>query len=118
MNGVAMAPVCHALGDPTRWQILTVLGDGDASASMLADRLPVSRQAIAKHLEVLQAVGLVESSKVGRQVHYRVLGAELSATARRLEAIGDRWQQRLERIKGIAEDLESGADPLITGGAE
>ena len=45
-----------ALGDETRWSILAALGEGDASASALAGRLPVSRQAIAKHLAVLQEV--------------------------------------------------------------
>jgi DNA-binding transcriptional ArsR family regulator len=105
MNTETLIPVFHALGDETRWQILSTLGEGDASASALAAKLPVSRQAIAKHLEVLEEVGLVTSRRVGRQVQYQVLGAELSATARTLEAIGDRWQQRLEQIKEIAEEL-------------
>jgi len=58
--------VFGALADETRWSILVALGEGDASASALAGRLPVSRQAIAKHLAVLQAAGLVEPVRVGR----------------------------------------------------
>ncbi|RCK71001.1 MULTISPECIES: ArsR/SmtB family transcription factor [Desertihabitans] len=104
MNEVVVA-VCAALGDETRWSILTALGEAPASASALATRLPVSRQAIAKHLEVLQRVGLVEPVRVGREVRYQVLGSELSATARRLEAIGVAWERRLADIKAIAEDL-------------
>ncbi|MGA4508004.1 ArsR/SmtB family transcription factor [Propionibacteriaceae bacterium G1746] len=97
--------MCSALGDETRWSILTALGEGDASASALARRLPVSRQAIAKHLAVLHEVGLVETIQSGREVQYRVVGAELSTTARRLEAIGIEWDRRLAAIKQIAEGL-------------
>jgi predicted transcriptional regulator len=100
-----LVPVCAALGDETRWSILTTLGEAPASASALAARLPVSRQAIAKHLEILHRVGLVEPVPVGREVRYQVLGSELSATARRLESIGNAWEQRLADIKTIAEGL-------------
>ncbi|MBN9189655.1 MAG: helix-turn-helix transcriptional regulator, partial [Microbacterium sp.] len=68
-------------------------------------RLPVSRQAIAKHLAVLEAVGVVESETVGREVRYRVLGSQLAETARRLDAIGAEWDRRLAAIKRIAESL-------------
>ena len=94
-----------ALADETRWSILQALGEGDASASALAGRLPVSRQAIAKHLAVLQEVGLVEPVKAGRELRFRVIGAELSATAQRLDAIGRDWDRRLAAIKEIAEGL-------------
>jgi DNA-binding transcriptional ArsR family regulator len=94
-----------ALGDETRWSILEALGEGDASASALAGRLPVSRQAIAKHLAVLEEVGLVEPVRAGRELRYRVLGAQLSATARDLDRIGAEWDRRLAMIKQIAEGL-------------
>ncbi|MDJ0334045.1 metalloregulator ArsR/SmtB family transcription factor [Salinibacterium sp. G-O1] len=100
-----LVPVFAALGDETRWSILAALGEGDASASALADRLPVSRQAIAKHLGVLQQVGLVESVRVGRELRFRAVGAELSVTARKLDAIGAEWDRRLSAIKAIAESL-------------
>ncbi|MFF1573413.1 ArsR/SmtB family transcription factor [Leifsonia sp. NPDC058292] len=100
-----LVPVFAALGDETRWSILAALGEGDASASALAGRLPVSRQAIAKHLAQLQEVGLVEPVRAGREVRYRVVGAQLSATARRLDAIGIEWENRLAAIKAIAESL-------------
>jgi DNA-binding transcriptional ArsR family regulator len=101
----SLVSVFAALGDETRWSILAALGDGDASASALAERFPVSRQAIAKHLTVLADVGLVEPVRVGREVRYRVVGAELDATARRLDEIGRRWESRLASIKEIAEKL-------------
>jgi DNA-binding transcriptional ArsR family regulator len=98
-----MVPVFAALGDETRWSVLAALGEGDASASALAGRLPVSRQAIAKHLAVLEEVGLVEPVRVGREVRYRVLGAQLRDTASRLDAIGAEWDRRLATIRDIAE---------------
>ena len=105
MSTIALVPVFAALGDETRWSILVALGEGDASASALAGRLPVTRQAIAKHLSVLQQVGLVEPVRVGRELRYRVLGAQLSETARRLDRIGAEWEGRLAAIKRIAEGL-------------
>ncbi|WP_374314494.1 ArsR/SmtB family transcription factor [Microbacterium sp.] len=105
MTTEALVPVFAALGDETRWSILAALGVGDASASALAGRLPVTRQAIAKHLAVLQEVGLVEPVRVGREVRYRIVGSQLSATARRLDAVGVEWDRRLAAIKEIAEGL-------------
>ncbi|PUB26085.1 ArsR family transcriptional regulator [Promicromonospora sp. AC04] len=101
-----------ALGDETRWAVLEALADADPAAgltaSALAARLPVTRQAIAKHLVVLEAAGLVDSRAVGRERRYRALGAELTALGRRLERIGDAWEARLGRIASIAEHLERG----------
>jgi DNA-binding transcriptional ArsR family regulator len=107
MTGGVPAPtrVFAALADDTRWDILVLLGEADLSASALADRLPVSRQAIAKHLAALQAAGLVERVPAGREVRYRAIGAALSAVGRRLEEIGARWDARLDEIKRIAEAL-------------
>lgn len=103
MSSATLVPVFAALADETRWSILTSLGDGDASASALADRLPISRQAIAKHLALLEQAGLVEPIRAGRERNFRVVGAELSATARQLDAIGREWDHRLAVIKEIAE---------------
>jgi len=105
VSTATLVPVFAALGDETRWSILAALGEGDASASALAGRLPVSRQAIAKHLAVLEEVGVVEPIRVGREVQYRVIGSQLSTTARRLDAIGAEWDRRLAAIKQIAEGL-------------
>ncbi|MET8468748.1 metalloregulator ArsR/SmtB family transcription factor [Streptomyces sp. NPDC006422] len=95
--------VCAALGDATRWEILTRLGRGPLSASALARELPVSRQAIGKHLDVLREVGLVESEQRGREVVYVAVGARLGALARELDRIGRSWETRLLRLKQLAE---------------
>jgi DNA-binding transcriptional ArsR family regulator len=96
--------VFNALGDDTRWAILQQLGEADLSASALAGRLPVTRQAIAKHLAVLADAGLVEPVRVGREVRYRALGARLTETARALEAVGAAWDRRLDALKRLVED--------------
>jgi len=101
-----LVAVFAALADDTRWSILAALGEGDASASALAGRLPVTRQAIAKHLSVLQAAGLVEPIRVGRELQFRVLGSALGETARRLDAVGAEWDRRLAAIKRFAEAME------------
>lgn len=100
----ALAPVFAALADDTRWQILTRLGERPASASALARRLPVSRQAIGKHLDVLKAAGLVESAMEGRELVFRPLGGRLSQVAAELERLDRVWDQRLTRIKLLAEE--------------
>jgi DNA-binding transcriptional ArsR family regulator len=102
-DAATMPRVLSVLADETRWRILSEIGAADLSASALAGRLPVSRQAIAKHLAVLAEAGLVESVRAGREVRYRALGARLSTLANELEAVGRRWDRRLEVIKSIAE---------------
>lgn len=79
------------------------LGHRPASASALADELPISRQAIAKHLKVLTDVGLVVATRVGREIRYEAVGARLSEVARRLDGIAAGWERRLARIKDVAE---------------
>ncbi len=66
--------------------------------------LPVSRQAIAKHLEVLAQVGLVEGQRHGREVVHHPVGARLSELGRDLQRIGEVWEHRLAGIKRIAEE--------------
>jgi len=106
-----LPPMCAALSDPTRWEILTRLGQGAMSASALARVLPVSRQAIGKHLEVLREVGLVESEQRGREVVYLVVGTRLSSLARELDRIGRSWESRLLRIKQLAEQPDQDPPP-------
>ncbi|MYR07478.1 metalloregulator ArsR/SmtB family transcription factor [Gordonia sp. SID5947] len=92
-----------ALADDSRWQILVRLSRSPASASALASELPISRQAIAKHLRVLEDVGLVDGAKAGREVRYEPVGARLSQVARQLDLIASGWERRLDRIRSLAE---------------
>ncbi|MGM1029923.1 MAG: ArsR/SmtB family transcription factor [Actinomycetota bacterium] len=100
-----------ALADDTRWAILELLGSEPRSASELATALPVSRQAIAKHLAVLEAAGLVDAVREGRSVRHRAIGASLTALADRLDTIGRGWESRLERLARLAEGQHAGAPP-------
>jgi DNA-binding transcriptional ArsR family regulator len=100
-----LVPVFAALADDTRWDILTRLGSRELSATALAAELPVSRQAIAKHLAALTAAGLVSADRSGREIRYRALGARLTEVADELLAVGAEWDARLARIKAIAERL-------------
>ncbi|MGJ6964651.1 ArsR/SmtB family transcription factor [Streptosporangium sp. G11] len=99
--------VLVALADPTRRQLLDLLAEqGEATATTLAARLPVSRQAVVKHLAVLDAAGLVSGGRVGREVRYAVRPAALDATARWMTALAADWDRRLANIKRVAEEAE------------
>ncbi|ELP68504.1 ArsR/SmtB family transcription factor [Streptomyces turgidiscabies] len=99
--------VLGALADPTRRQLLELLAaQGDATATTLAERLPVSRQAVVKHLAVLDAAGLVSGSRVGREVRYVVRPAALDTTARWMATLAADWDRRLAHIKRVAEEAE------------
>jgi len=93
-----------ALADDTRWNVLVRLGQEPASASTLARELPVSRQAIVKHLEVLAGAGLVVSRRRGREVVHVAVGERLSSLGRDLERIGRGWDDRLTALKETAEE--------------
>ena len=108
-SSTSLADVFAALGDDTRWGILQRLGRGPASASALAGELPISRQAIAKHLAILEATGLVGTERVGRELRYGALGSRLSAVARDLDAIASGWDRRLVAIKAAAEEQTRGS---------
>jgi DNA-binding transcriptional ArsR family regulator len=93
-----------AVADPTRRQLLDVLlAQHEATATTLARELPVTRQAVAKHLAVLDRAGLVEKGRQGREVRYVVRPKELDAAARSMARVAARWDERLLAIKRIAE---------------
>ncbi|MGW3660221.1 ArsR/SmtB family transcription factor [Streptomyces sp. NPDC005151] len=103
----AVDSVLVALADPTRRQLLDLLAaQGEITATKLAERVPVSRQAVVKHLAVLDAAGLVSGRRVGREVRYAVQPAALDATARWMAALAADWDRRLAHIKRIAEAAE------------
>ncbi|AWS47143.1 helix-turn-helix transcriptional regulator [Streptosporangium sp. 'caverna'] len=103
----AVDNVLVALADPTRRQLLDLLAtQGEATATTLAERLPVSRQAVVKHLAVLDAAGLVSGGRVGREVRYAVRPAALDATAQWMAALAADWDRRLANIKRVAEAAE------------
>ncbi|MFG2194409.1 ArsR/SmtB family transcription factor [Streptomyces sp. NPDC048639] len=93
-----------ALADPTRRRLLDALArHGEATATVLAAEVPVSRQAVVKHLAVLDRAGLVAGRREGREMRYVVRPEALGATARLLERMAAEWDARLAVIKRIAE---------------
>lgn len=101
----AVAEVFAALADPTRRRILDALAaHGEATATVLAAELPVSRQAIVKHLAVLDRAGLVAGRREGREARYRVLPERLGVTARWMDRVAAAWDTRLSAIKRLAEE--------------
>jgi DNA-binding transcriptional ArsR family regulator len=93
-----------AVGDPTRRRVIDVLlHRREATATMLAAELPVTRQAVAKHLVVLDRAGLVEGRRRGREVRYAVRPERLDAAARSMAQVAAEWDTRLAAIKRIAE---------------
>jgi DNA-binding transcriptional ArsR family regulator len=96
-----------AIGDPTRRRMLDLLlAEGDGTATTLAQHLPVTRQAVAKHLAVLDRAGLVRATAAGRERRYQVDDAQLARAATQLASVGSAWDARLQRIKRIAEALQ------------
>ncbi|MFJ9854087.1 ArsR/SmtB family transcription factor [Streptomyces sp. NPDC101150] len=99
-----VAEVLSALADPTRRRILDALaGRGEATATALAAQLPVSRQAIVKHLGILDRAGLVAGHREGRESRYRVIPERLGVTARWMDRLAADWDSRLSAIKRLAE---------------
>ncbi len=96
-----------AIGDPTRRRLLDLLlVQGHGTATTLGQQVPVTRQAVAKHLGVLDRVGLVRSTPAGREKRYRVDDAQLARAVAQLTSVGSAWDARLQRIKRIAEAIQ------------
>ncbi|MEP6853228.1 MAG: metalloregulator ArsR/SmtB family transcription factor [bacterium] len=96
-----------AIGDPTRRRMLDfLLTEGAGTATTLSQRLPVTRQAVSKHLVVLDRVGLVHATSAGRERRYQVDEAQLALASAQLADVGATWDARLRRIKRIAEAIQ------------
>lgn len=99
--------VLAALSDPRRRHLLDLLSEyGEATATTLASGLPVSRQAVVKHLAVLDAAGLVSATRAGREVRYAVRTEAMNTTAQWMAALAAGWDRRLANIKRAAEAAE------------
>jgi ArsR family transcriptional regulator, cadmium/lead-responsive transcriptional repressor len=97
-----------AVGEPTRRRVLDLLlAAGGGTATTLSGQLPVTRQAVAKHLGVLDRVGLVHVTSSGRERLYEVDEAQLARAVAQLSSVGAAWDARLRRIKRIAEAIQA-----------
>ena len=92
--------VFAALADPTRRTVFDLLVEsGPASATRLADRLPISRQAVAKHLVVLEEAGLVTRERAGRETRFMANPTALEEVSRWITQVGETWEARLQRLQ-------------------
>ena len=90
--------VFGALADPTRRTLLTRVAAHPATATELAGGLPISRQAVVKHLGALAEAGLLERQRTGREVRYRVTPAPLSDAVSWIAEVGGQWDARLAAL--------------------
>jgi DNA-binding transcriptional ArsR family regulator len=101
-----------AVGDPTRRRMLDqLLLDSGGTATSLSEHLPVTRQAVSKHLDVLDRAGLVHATAIGREKRYQIDDAQLSRAVAQLSSVGATWDARLQRIKKIAEAIQNAQLP-------
>ncbi|WP_028644310.1 ArsR/SmtB family transcription factor [Nocardioides sp. URHA0020] len=107
MTGAVDDDLWSAIGDPTRRRLVDLLlADDGGTATSLSEQLPVTRQAVTKHLGVLDRVGLVHATPSGRERRYRVDDEQLARAVAQLADVGAAWDARLRRIKRIAESIQ------------
>jgi DNA-binding transcriptional ArsR family regulator len=99
------ATIFFALGDETRLALLARLGEGvRCSIARLAGGLPLTRQAITKHLRVLQATGLVRGVRQGRENLFELRPQPLEEARRSLDRISRLWDDALARLRARVEE--------------
>ena len=99
------APVFDALGDPNRLRIISRLCDaGPSSTSQVTQAITATRQAATKHLELLEAVGLVSSARRGRERIWTVHTKPLADASDYLTALSDRWDRAIDRLRAFVEE--------------
>lgn len=104
MTAQAGDELWSAIGDPSRRRVLDLLvSNGAVSASWLAGRVSFSRQAVSKHLVVLEQAGLISRRKQGREVLYQVEADRLDQATRAMADLAAQWDRRLGAIKRLAE---------------
>ena len=98
------ADIFFALGDETRLSVVSKLGSGGTrSATALSDGAKVSRQAIMKHLQVLEGAGLVTREKRGREVLYGLASHPLDEARAFLDDVSASWDRAIERLRELVE---------------
>lgn len=107
--------VFAALADPTRRRVLRLVAErGPTSATLLERELPVTRQAIVKHLAVLHRAGLVSGKRTGQVVRYALVPGPLDEVSDWISEIGSRWDERLARLRQVVLDQNPTAPDATT----
>lgn len=101
--------VFAALADPTRRQLLATLAhNSPKTATQLAQTLPITRQGVLKHLEILASAGLVHTQPKGREKQFVFTPDPLQEVSAWIDQIGATWDERLHRLKALVEDDNNG----------
>ncbi|UMB68085.1 ArsR/SmtB family transcription factor [Mycobacterium paraterrae] len=104
-SALAAAPLFDALGDPNRLRIVIRLCEsGPSSTSQVTTSVSVTRQAATKHLELLEAAGLVVSSRRGRQRIWTLQTRPLIDAGDYLTELSRRWDAAIDRLRAYVED--------------
>lgn len=104
-SGADAAPVFAALGDRTRLSLLITLSDGDTrSIARLSADTRLTRQAVTKHLHVLERVGLVSSTRVGRESRFALRPEQIAKARSCLDSVAAQWDDALSRLRTFVED--------------
>ena len=98
MSNVDRATVFAALGDPVRLKLLARIGAEDTITTLAAD-LPISRQAVTRHLRVLERAKLIEARRRGREIRFAVRAARLAQAKGWLDDVARQWDGTLDRLK-------------------
>jgi len=99
------ASVFSALGEPVRWQLLTMIGQGN-SITQLASGLPITRQAVTRHLRVLEKAKLIEAQRSGRETRFVARPERLHEAKSWLNEVSQQWEGTLDRLKTFVEKHE------------
>jgi DNA-binding transcriptional ArsR family regulator len=91
--------VFAALSDPTRRQVVQCLAEAPATATELAGRFPISRQAVSKHLSLLDEAGLVTAERAGRELRFQLTPAAFADAMTWMADVGAQWDTRLQALK-------------------
>ena len=104
-KGVVHAPVFAALGDETRLSLVVKLSAGKPhSISQLTEGSRLTRQAITKHLRVLESVGIVHAVRTGRESLFELDPQPMEEVREYLDLVSKQWDQALSRLKSFVED--------------
>jgi DNA-binding transcriptional ArsR family regulator len=101
------APVFAALGDPTRLQLVARLSSsGPTSIARLTSGMHVTRQAVTRHLEVMESAGLARGSRHGRERRWQLQPERLHSARQSLDRISEWWDDALSRLKSSLESAD------------
>ena len=100
----AQAPIFAALGDQTRLRLMRRLAGGRShSISELTEGFALTRQAVTKHLRILENAGLVEAERQGREIRFEFRPGAMDGARQYLEAVTRQWSEALDRLKAFVE---------------